>query len=170
MSSLYILRPNLLRVLVPKALLLFLLALLFYGFLLLNVWLGLELRLLQAQPPLAAHALVLLILFLACGVQLLLDLRQAEKMAYQFSDASVSRAGRQPAELPYASITSSRIYRGIFDSLFKTGTISITGVAQNLTIRHVGNVQEVHDYLRQMVETAKARYQPVPARSAGVRL
>ncbi|MBI1970123.1 PH domain-containing protein [Candidatus Woesearchaeota archaeon] len=163
----YVLSQNQKRVLVPKALLLMFLTGLFYFFVLLNIWLALELKLLRMKPPIAVHIIVLLLLGVFAAIQMVLDVRRLHQRQYLFSEESVSKTGHNQFMIPYTNIVSMIVKRNVIDRLFGTGSIVLNS---KFVIRSVDHVDDVYRYLRGLVDHKNAAYQPIPVRDAHIQV
>ena len=163
----YALRQNQMRVLIPKALLLMFLIGLFYFFVLLNIWLAVELRLLRMKPPIAVHIIMLLLLGIFAAIQLVLDVRRLHQRQYLFSEESLSKTGHNPFTISYTNIVSMIVKRNVIDHIFGTGSIMMNG---KFAIRSVDHVDDVYQYLRSLVDHKSAAYQPISARDARIQI
>lgn len=139
---LYSVRPNVVRVLVPKVFWLIGLAVLLYF----GVWLNLFVM--DVVIPSYINFLVVAVIFVFVLVEVLLTYLQVSGCKYYFFAGRLEFRGRKPKTLDFRYVTGMFVSKNFFDRLLGTGTIR---VEPGFVIGSISNCDKVFVYLQQLV-------------------
>jgi len=143
-QPIYVVKQSLSRALVPKFVTLFVLGVIFY----LGILLNLSLLELQAEEEslIKLVSLILLLLIIAFGA--FLSFHRAN-LAYNFYQNRITFNKKQ---IPYTSITNTTPKRDLFDKIFKTYSISL---GEDFHFKHVPTEIQLQPYLQQLLGYAR---------------
>ncbi len=143
---LYTLKPNKKRAIIPRTIILFLLCVLFY--------LGIQLNLYLLELEIADYIaiLIMLTLFLLFALESLLNYSKIARITYYFFDDKITLQDKESKSLFYYNINNITIKRNLIDRLFNTATIVL---APGFSIKFINHYSQLHNWINQLVERAK---------------
>jgi len=134
-------KPNSVRILLPKTLLMLFLGILLY----IGIQLNISLLGISVNP--LFNYMIIGIIIAAVGVHFFFNKRKISAATYNFYTDRIVRTGRDEAYISYVQASSTSKEQNIFDRLFNTATISIE---PDFRIEHINNAQRVLDYIQKM--------------------
>jgi len=145
----YTIKPNVLRKVIPQLITTAALCAVFYLGIYINIYL------LEIFIPPNVKNLIFVVLGLLVVVQGLLSYIQISKIRYSVYDNRVQMESSNPQYAMFNSIQEIKIMRNAFDKIFNTGTVVIY---PGLKIEAIPNVDQVSDYLKQMMQYTRTQY------------
>jgi len=147
----YILHQSTKRAIIPKAISLLALGILFY----LGILINLSLLELSAAEETSVKTVSLMILLLVIAVGIFVAFHRAH-LPYLFYR---NRIRFNKRNIYYLNITESHSKKDLWDKLFRTHSLNL-GV--DFHIRNIPRATQLHDYLQQMIAYAQRKQQSTP--------
>ena len=144
---LYSLKPNMKRIIIPQALKILSLCVLFYIGIMINV------RLLDITVPDNIVILILGVLILLFVMEMVLIYSKYHKLSYTFHDDKIKMEGKNPKSIPYTDILNMNIEENGMDKLFKTSTISLS---PKFRIKFINGADKVYVYIQKLIQRKRA--------------
>ena len=146
----YVIRPHVIRSVVPQIIFTIVLATVFYVGIALNVYL------LNISIPTSINILIIIVLVLLIIIQVLLTYLQTSKTRYSIYKNRIQIEGVKQEYVMFNSIQEIKMKRGFFDRMFNTGTIIIE--PSKLKITSIPDFNQTMAYLNQMVQYSRMQY------------
>ncbi len=145
----YIIKPDTLRAIVPTIVVTFVLALVFYGGIALNIYL------LGIQVPGSITVLIFSVLGLLVIMQALLTYVRTSHTKYYVYKNRIQFVGQKENYIMFNTVNDIKLSKNFIDTFFRTGTITMQ---PNLTIKGITNPEQTFTYLKQMTDYARGLY------------
>ncbi len=142
----YTLHHTIKRMVIPRVIMLLILAPVFYA----GVWLNA--KLLSMQVPGIVSVLIIIVLLVLVGLQSLLDYVRFQKFRYLFYTNRIEYEGKKPQTFLFADFTEAKLKQNFLDKMFNTGSIVLS---KTFSIGPISNVTQIKTYLEQLVQYYK---------------
>jgi hypothetical protein len=146
----YVCRPNVRKSTYLMLIKMIPLCLVFYVGVLVNFYL------LDFKAPFSVHVLVVAILIVIVAMYTTLSYVNTSKTEYLFFLNRIEKIDKRNKEIALAQIRTSRVVRGFLDKSFNTGSIVLS---PGLVIKDIDNVDQIYQYLQNLIRYARGRYQ-----------
>jgi hypothetical protein len=148
----YIIRPSILRVVVPQIFITSFLGFIFY------IGIALNVALLGVRIPNTIRLLIAAVLGLLVVIQALLSYLQTAKTQYAIYRNRVQIEGAKQGYVMFSTIQEVKQKRNFFDKLFNTASLVFV---PGLELPAVSNYDQLNAYVQQMMQYSRMQYQQV---------
>ena len=145
----YALRPNFMRIILPKSISLICLGGLFYIGILINLFL------LGIAPPAYVSALIIAIIVTIIIIEAALSYIKASKIRYLFFPNRIEIYGEKSQIIDLLTLGNVALKKTFVDNMMSTGTILLP---PNFEIKNVSKPEQMMNYAKSLIEYAKSHY------------
>jgi len=148
----YVINPSVMRLVIPQVLVTFILAIVFF------VGIAINVKLLGVRIPRSVGILIVVVLVLLVVIQGLLSYLQASKTRYSIFTNRIQIDGEKQNYIMFNAIQSMQSKKDLFDKIFKTGTLVFE---PKMKIKAIPNFDQNFAYLQQLLQYSRTQYRQV---------